>query len=182
MAKPRITRFFIYTGVILASFGVAYLHGITVKNKKRAQELQELKREINSHWGLTKIEIDTINESAQSFAERFALKPGDPLPPKELAKENPTLRAMLKNMSTFYRVSTFSAASENLSTMVTTIITIGDRVPPEGEKYSYGAIEHSYELFGSVYSIYPEDNFSIQRIKSALKAYAKTLKLNKKQE
>lgn len=157
------------------AFGVAYIHGKTLEAKKRDQALQVLKREINSHWGLTKIEIDMVNESTQSYIDRNGLKPGEPLQPRVLAQDNPALRQILKKMTTFYYIKTFSASSGPYSTKAVAIIVINNKVPQEGEKYAYGAIEHNYEVFGSVYSIYPNDQFAIGKLKRALRAYAKTI-------
>ena len=166
--------------LVLFAFVTAYLYGRNEITRKREQALQVLKREINSNWGLTKIEIDMLNESTQSYIERKKLKPGEKLPPQELAKENPVLREMLKKMKTFYYIKTFPATSGEYSTKATTIIAINNKVPKEGEKYAYGAIEHNYEIFGSNYSIYPQDEFSISIIRRALKAYSKTLDGEKK--
>jgi hypothetical protein len=175
-AKKRIVRIATYGSLLMAAFGTAYIYGLTLKTQERATALQVLKREINSHWGLTKLEIDMVNESAQSFIERRGLKPGEPLPPKELAKESPPLNDMLKKMKSPYYIQSFPAVSDGYSTKATAIVTISTKVPREGEKYAYGAIEHSYEIFGSVYSIYPNDEYGVARITRALKAYAKTLK------
>lgn len=173
--KGKIFRVAVWFILLLSAFAVAYINGIATNNEKRKETLQILKREINSNWGLTKLEIDMINESTQSYIERKGLKPGDPLPPKILAQENPALLSMLKNMKTYYFIKTFSATSSELSTKAIAIITINSRVPQEGERYAYGAIEHNYEIFGSVYSIYPEDEFAMRRILKALKAYSKSI-------
>jgi hypothetical protein len=168
-------RVIVYGILLIFAFVTAYLYGRNEVTREREQALQVLKREINSSWGLTKIEIDMLNESTQSYIDRRKLKPGEKLPPSELAKENPVLREMLKKMKTFYYIKSFPATSGEYSTKATAIIAINNKVPKEGEKYAYGAIEHNYEIFGSTYSIYPQDGFAISIIRRALKAYAKTL-------
>lgn len=174
--KQKAIRFVTYTLVILGAFWVAYLLGVNRAEVEKARQMQTLKREIDSQWGLVKIEIDAMNEAVQNFVERNGLKPGEPLSLKTLSEESPIVKDILKGMKTFWYVQTFPASSGPYSTKATAIVTLTNIVPKEGERFAYGAVEHNYEIFGSVYSIYPQDDFAIKRIKRALQSYSKTIK------
>jgi hypothetical protein len=165
----NLARAGVYTGLIVGIFWVAHIYSIPFENAKKMQEYQVLKREIELFWGITKIEIDMLNEDVQSYIERNGLKPGQPLSPKTFFTEKDSLRKQLTSDKPIDIMKSFTAKSGEYSTKATTFLTIMNRVPKEGERYVYGAIEHNYELFGQNFTIYPKDDYSYTRLKNGLR-------------
>lgn len=172
-----IIRILLYTSLTVSIFWVAHLNSIHLKQATKEQSIQVIKREVKLLWELTKVEVDLLNEEAQSIIDRLGLKPGQPLPPKTFWKEKDSTRKNFISSNPVEITKIFPISSGQYSTKIVTMISVDNKVPKEGEKYAYAGIEHNYEIFGQNFTIYPTDNFAVNRLKEALKRVSKE-KLN----
>jgi hypothetical protein len=118
---------------------------------------------------MEKGKLDGINQIANNYIVKNNLKPGDPLPPKTFENPKNSIGRLLTKEKSSQIITEFKASNAGYETKVVSLITVGDTVPEEGEQYAYGALEHTYEIFGSNYSFYPDDDFCIPNIKKGLK-------------
>lgn len=166
---PKITlRILIYSSLIVSIFWVAHIHSRPLQEKEKQHSIQIIKRDIQLMWELIKVEVDLINEEAQNYIDLNGLKPGSPLPPRTFFKEADKTRRQLNTDSQIEIVKTFTASSREYSTKATTLVAVSNKVPQDSEKYAYAGIEHNYEVFGTNFTVYPEDKFAINRLKNAL--------------
>jgi hypothetical protein len=172
---PKYLRIPIYGLCICLAFYCAHILGRIEEKKQRELDIKVMKGQIDAFWELEKEKVTLINKLAELKIRERELKPGDPLPPNSLLQKGVNLSALQKPTATKV-LNTYSAASGEYSTKANSLITVLNKVPPEGESYAYGGIEHNREMYGKKYSTYPEDQFAYKRLKEALREVEETQK------
>jgi hypothetical protein len=170
---PKFVRWPIYLLTAVLVFWTAWLVENVKTKKQRDIDVGVMKAQIEAFWDLEKEKINKINQRAEDFAQSTGLAVGDELPIRLLAEKNEGTIEALSESKNKSIITEYKAGSGDYFTKAISIITIKGKVPEKGEYYAYGGIEHNKEMFGNIYSLYPEDAFARERVSKALKKFIK---------
>lgn len=179
-SKP-ILRIPLYTALLLFSLQVAFWHNLPKHTQKIATEELLLQQKATLLWEIQKEKVDKINQTAKKYIEYYKLPPNHPLPPITFFKDNDQTWKLLNKKEPTQIINTFDLKSENIQSKMHTILTVGNKVPKEGEHYAHiAAFANIKFLPPNGLAIHPQSKNSFEKIKNAVTEVER--KLEKKEQ